>query len=293
LFGPSGQLGTELVSRLDGFGDYDFLQVPSSSVDLRDPAAIRKAIEDTKPDLVINAAAYTAVDKAESERDLAFAINRDAVAVMAESARKFSAGMIHFSTDFVFDGRATRPYREDDPTAPLNVYGESKLAGERALAESGCPHLIFRVSWLYSPYRANFVLTMVRLFKSMPRVTVVNDQVGCPTPAADVTGILDIIILEAGRDLPGMLEEKSGLYHLCCRGSCSWFDLASRVHERMREQGIEVGELAPIPSAEYPTPASRPAYSVLDTQKLQNTFGVRTRLWETALAETLDLIELQ
>ena len=210
---------------------------------------------------------------------------------MAESARKVDAGIIHFSTDFVFDGKGTRPYREDDPTAPLNVYGESKLAGELALAESGCPHLVFRVSWLYSPHRANFVLTMARLFKSVPRVTVVDDQVGCPTSAAEVTSIVASILEGAGNDLPGMLEQKSGLYHLCCNGSCSWFELASRVHERMREQGIEVGEVAPIPSVEYPTPARRPAYSVLDTAKLENTFGVRPRSWETALAETLDEIE--
>ena len=291
LFGPSGQLGTELAGRLGGA--FDIQQASSADVDLRVPADIREAIEAANPDLVINAAAYTAVDKAESERDLAFAINADAVGVMAESARRVGAGVVHFSTDFVFDGKGTRPYREDDETAPLNVYGESKLAGEQALAESGCPHLTFRVSWLYSPRRANFVLTMARLFKSVPRVTVVDDQVGCPTSAAEVTGIVETILRGADKDLPAMLEEKSGLYHLCCSGSCSWFELASRVHERMREQGIEVGEVAPIPSAEYPTPAKRPAYSVLDTRKLQNTFGVRPRPWQTALSETLELIELQ
>ena len=291
LFGPTGQLGTEIVNQLGGH--FDLHEAPSSRVDLRSADEIRAAIESVQPDLVINAAAYTAVDKAESERELAFAINADSVAVMAEAARRTGAGVIHFSTDFVFDGEAQRPYREDDEPNPLNVYGESKLAGERALLESGCPHLIFRVSWLYSPRRANFILTMARLFKSVPRVTVVEDQVGCPTSAAEVTGILAGILQAAREDLPAMLGQHSGLYHLCCSGSCSWFELASRVHERMREAGIAVSELAPIPSAEYPTPARRPAYSVLDTHKLTETFGVSPRSWEAALTETLDQIELR
>lgn len=289
LTGREGQVAWELRRTLACLGEVVALDRKTPlSLNLADADSIRKAVETVRPGLIVNAAAYTAVDKAEQDRDTAFAVNGIAPGILAEQARKLGAGIIHYSTDYVFPGDAATPCREDDATGPQGVYGSSKLAGEQAVAAVGAPHYILRTAWVYGNRGGNFLLTMLRLMREREVVRVVADQLGAPTWSrliAEATALLIARSLDAdGRFAPG---ERGGVYHLSCGGQASWFEFAQAI----RESGLAAGLLAEtcarvegIPSSEYPTPAKRPAYSVLSNDKLFEAFGLRMPGWREALA---------
>ena len=281
LIGRNGQLGYELAPLLAA--RYAVEALDSAALDLADAGAVSRAVQRYRPALVVNAAAYTAVDRAESERDAAFAVNAAAPAAMAEAAASIGAGLVHFSTDFVFDGRKRAPYREEDPTGPLNVYGASKLAGESAIRASTAPHLIFRTSWLYATRGTNFLLTISRLLRERASLSVVDDQTGSPTWVREVAASVVRILPEQAADLPAFIAAHSGVYHLSCEGAVSWFDFAVRIREHLAARGEKVCDITPIPSAEYKTPATRPSYSVLDKQKFRERFGFAPMRWDDAL----------
>lgn len=254
-------------------------------IDLAEPAGLREALDRIAPDLVINAAAHTAVDRAEDEAKLAHCINADAVGVLGAWAQQHGARVVHYSTDYVFDGSGTRPYREDDATHPLGVYGRSKLAGEIALRESGARHLILRTAWVYAARGRNFLLTMLRLGAERDELRVVDDQIGAPTPAgliADVT--TQVVAKWYGTDDAGS-NRFDGTYHLVASGQASWCGFARAIFERAQRTGMieRAPRVAAITTADFPTRAKRPAYSVLDTSKLQTTFGVALPGWQTVL----------
>ncbi len=282
LFGTSGQVGTE-VRRL--LGDAWELHAPSeTAVDFRDPAGLRAVVRSVHPDAVVNAAAYTAVDKAESDVGLAEAINADGPQVLAEEAERLGALLVHYSTDYVFDGAATRPYREDDPPAPVSAYGRTKLDGERRILASGTRAIILRTSWVFSPYGQNFLLTMRRLFGEREAVRVVSDQRGAPTAAhalADAT-------LTVLRDDPE--RERCGLYHCTAGGETTWHGFAAAILARMGA-AARCRAVEPITTAEYPTPARRPAYSLLDASRFVGTFGWTRTSWEQQLDEVWARLE--
>jgi len=283
LLGPNGQLGYELAQVLKD--RFEIHELSSAELDLAQPDAVHQAIETHQPALVVNASAYTAVDKAETDSELAYLVNEKSVQALAEATKKVGGALVHFSTDFVFDGKLDRPYTESDAAAPLNVYGKSKLAGEQAVLASGCPALIFRTSWLYSTRRNNFLLTMARLFRTKEAVSVVSDQIGTPTTARDVARVVAEILPTDDDARQALFAEHGGLYHLSCEGACSWYEFAAAIHSRMDAAGGSLAALSPIPSAEYPTPAERPAYSVMDKSALKQAFGVAPKDWEAALDE--------
>ncbi len=283
LIGRNGQLGHELARLL---GErFDVLALDSSALDLTDAAAAHAAVLDARPALVVNTAAYTAVDRAESERELAYAVNATAPEILATAARDAGAGLLHFSTDFVFDGRKREPYAETDPTGPLNVYGASKLAGEDAVAASGVPHMIFRTSWLYATRGANFLLTIARLLRERESLSVVDDQRGSPTWVRELARQVDSILPRDAGELPTFMADHSGLYHLSCEGAVSWYEFAVRIREHLQARGEKVCGIEPIPSSGYKTAAVRPAYSVLSKAKFEERFGCSPMAWNAALAE--------
>jgi dTDP-4-dehydrorhamnose reductase len=273
LTGSAGQLGFELARLLPAHGAVQALD--RAALDLADAGAIVAAVRRIKPQIIVNAAGYTAVDRAESEPALADAINARAPAVLAEEAKRLDALLIHYSTDYVFDGNSTEPYREDDQANPLNVYGSSKLAGERAIAAAGVAHLILRTSWVYGWRGQNFLLTMRRLAATRDELRVVADQFGVPNWSR--------VLAEATASLIGRgaaaLSKKSGLYHLSGHGHASWFDFARAIFD-----GADRPRIVPITSAEYPTPARRPASAVLATDKFEAAFGVALPDWRETLA---------
>lgn len=283
LLGATGQVGRALQGPLAALGELRLFSRRGSAgtaLDVTDLAALRAAIRQFRPALIVNATAYTAVDQAESEPDLALRINAQAPAVLSATAADIGASVVHYSTDYVYTGDGEQPFTEAMATEPLNVYGRTKLAGDVAIAVSGATHLIFRTSWVYSPYGNNFLLTMRRLMAERERLTVVGDQVGAPTPAqliASVTAdVLRQTLGENGWDF-GM---DSGVYHLCAAGSASWFDFASAI----RALGGYDTELERIASADYPAAARRPLNSRLDCSKIQQRFGVQLPDWQAALA---------
>jgi dTDP-4-dehydrorhamnose reductase len=249
-----------------------------------------RAVREAAPDLIVNAAAYTAVDRAETETDLAMQINGKAPGILGEEAARRGAALIHYSTDYVFDGTKLEPYTEDDVPAPLNAYGRSKLAGDRAVMQANPAHLIFRTSWVYAPHGKNFLLTMLRLSRERSELRVVDDQRGAPTTAAliaDCTArILQRIVADGGL---ARLRECAGLYNLTAAGTTSWHGFASEI---MRATGNPV-RVVPIPTEAYPTPARRPRNSALDTAKLANVFGVVPPDWRAGLRQCLDALEDQ
>ena len=275
--GRNGQVGGALQQVLTGLGEV--IAVDRAQMDLSNPHSVRDAVRTVQPDLIINAAAYTAVDLAESEPALAHAINAEAPGVMAEEAKKIGAALIHYSTDYVYDGGKASPWMETDTTGPLSVYGQSKLAGEQAIAAVGLPHLILRTSWVYGLHGKNFLLTMLKLAQSRPELSIVDDQIGAPTwshTIAEATaGILKTL-----RD-PAALSERSGIYHLCARGQTSWYCFAGKIfsHPLITQKPA----LKAITTAEYPTPAQRPKNSVMNTDKFEQNFG-KLPLWDEALA---------
>lgn len=278
LTGGSGQVGWELLRTLSTLGDVVSLE--RSALDLADPDSIVKAVRGIKPDLIVNPAAYTAVDKAESEPVLAMAINGHAPAILAEEAKRIGAALIHFSTDYVFDGAKATPYTERDATGPKGVYGVSKLAGEQAIQGVGAPHLILRTSWVYGRRGKNFLLTIQRLAREREVLSVVDDQYGAPTWCRLLAEATAQIVAQGGTDVAGYLRERGGVYHMSCAGRVSWHGFAGAILERMSGP---VAQLRPIPSADYPTPAARPPYSVLDNARVAEVFNVRLPDWLVAL----------
>lgn len=282
LFGAGGQLGTKLQTLLTSRGVVRPLD--QKDIDLRDHTRLRALIHETRPGLIVNAAAYTAVDAAENDTETARLVNAGAPQIMAECARDLGALLVHYSTDYVFDGTAQAPYTEDAPTRPLGVYGQTKLAGEMAIAESGADFLTLRTAWLYSNRGKNFLNTMLKLAAERSELRVVNDQIGCPT-YADLLAETTMQMLE-GLYTNGVLrKERCGLYHATCGGSTSWWGFARRIVE-LAGYGERVLVL-PIPTSEYPTPAKRPGYSVLSNAKLEATFGIRMPDWEAGLKRCL------
>ena len=284
LTGKNGQLGWELQRALSTLGEVTALG--QADMDLANPDAIRKICRDLQPNLIVNPAAYTAVDKAETEPALAMAINGTAPGIMAQEARRLGAALIHYSTDYVFDGNKNAPYTEQDIPNPQSIYGSSKLAGERAIQAIDVPHLILRTAWVYGRRGKNFLLTMQRLGREKPLLKVVDDQIGAPTWCrllAEATA--QIVAQGLGRgDVAGYIQQHSGVYHMTCAGQTSWHGFASAILGR--EAGV-IAQLQPIPSVEYPTPAARPAYSVLDNAQLAQTFGIALPDWMAALEMVL------
>lgn len=294
ILGSTGQLGRELQRSFAVARSVDGSIVAASrdDVDLAHPDHIRALVRRVKPHLILNAAAYTAVDRAESEPELAHAINAECPRVLAEEALALNALLVHYSTDYVFDGSKQGPWVEADTPAPLNAYGASKLAGEQALLTVGGRILIFRTSWVYGPHGSNFLFTMLRLGRERHRLSVVDDQIGVPTTSialaqgthSVVTGIL------AGRF--GSEQDWAGLYHMTCAGSTSWFGFAQAIFARASQLlGAKIPELKPIGTSDYPTPAARPRNSVLSNEKLRARFGVQLPSWQSALEETLEILQ--
>ncbi len=281
ITGASGQVGGELAKL------FPQAAAPGrAEMDLADPASIRAYLRSTKPQWILNPAAYTAVDKAESEPELARAVNTDAVAVLGEEACRLGAVVVHFSTDYVFPGLGQKPYTEEDPTGPLGVYGASKLAGEAALAASGAAHLILRTSWVYGATGKNFLLTVLRVARERAEMRIVDDQHGAPTTAADLARLTANLVAWAGADGAARVAPVSGVYHAAAAGETTWFGFAQEAL-RLRylaEPQARFAKLVPIPTAEYPTPARRPANSRLDCSKLERVFGLRLAPWEDGLA---------
>jgi dTDP-4-dehydrorhamnose reductase len=271
--GAGGQLGFELAHWLAACGDV--VAVDRPEIDLADPDAIRRGLRAIAPRLIVNAAAYTAVDRAETEAELAHALNARAPEVLADEARTSGAALIHYSTDYVFDGAGDRPYTEDAPTAPLNVYGATKLAGERAVLGSGADALVLRTSWVYGLRGANFLLTMRRLAAQRDELRIVADQTGTPNWCRELARATARIVADG---LPALAARK-GLYHLSSTGSTTWFDFARAI---LGEGGPT--RVLPIATADYPTPARRPRYGVLDTGRFERTFGFGLPPWRDALA---------
>ena len=276
LLGRHGQVGWELERALAPLGEvkaYD-----RAGLDLADAPRLAAAVRALQPEAIVNAAAYTAVDKAESEREAAFAVNATGPRVLAEEARRIGALLVHYSTDYVFDGEKRTPYVEDDATHPLSVYGASKLAGEEAIRKAGCRHLILRTSWVYGPRGKNFMLTMLRLAKERPELRVVDDQVGAPTSSIEIARATAQVLAHAARS-----PELSGLFHLAAQGETSWYGFAQAILARA---GIATPIFA-IPTEDYPTPARRPRNSRLDCSRLRETFGVTLAPWQDGLAEAI------
>lgn len=272
LLGRNGQVGWELERALAPLGRV--MALGRAEADLSSPDALRRAVRDLRPRWIVNAAAYTAVDRAEEEPEAAFAANAAAPGVLAEEAKRAGAVLVHYSTDYVFDGRKGAPYVEDDAPNPLNVYGRSKLEGERAVQAAGCDHLVLRTTWVYGTRGKNFLLTMLRLMAERAEVRVVADQAGAPTWSRMIAGATAAVMVKCAAGIP------SGVYHLTAGGATTWHGFAQAIRD---EAGL-AAKVTPISTAEYPTPAVRPAYSVLDNGRLAAAFGVALPDWRASLA---------
>ncbi|NWE17747.1 dTDP-4-dehydrorhamnose reductase [Pseudomonas sp. P7548] len=281
ITGQHGQVSRELQQRLQGLGE--LIVLGRDQLDLADAEQIRQHVRAQRPDLIINAAAHTAVDLAESEPDAAFAINAIAPGVLAEEAKALGIPLIHYSTDYVFDGSKPAPYTEADTPNPLGVYGQSKLAGEQAIAAVGGEYLILRTSWVYANHGKNFLLTMQRLLPEKPQMRIVADQIGAPTWAGSIANSTRALIERWQAGQPGAW----GIYHLTAQGETSWFGFAQAIGEHLKAQGKACAELEAIPSSAYPTPARRPLNSRLDCSRLQQQWQVSQPLWQDALRECL------
>ena len=297
LTGVTGQVGGELLPLLQKLGPV--LAPTRADVDLSDLAAVRAYVRQVQPRWIVNPAAYTAVDKAEQEIEAAFALNRDYVQVLGEEAARLGAPVLHFSTDYVFSGAGTEPWKETDTTGPLNIYGASKLAGEQALAATGAPHLIFRTSWVYGAIGRNFLTTILRLAAGCDELRIVADQHGAPTLARSLAALTAHVITTseaqaAGRPLAEVVHPVSGVYHTAAAGETTWLDFASRFVELAATQPSDelqpkrpFARLLPIATADYPTPARRPLNSLLNCSKLESTLGYSMPPWDADLAATV------
>ena len=288
VLGANGQVGHELARSLGPLGN--IVATTRSGVlngsacemaDFDQPDSLSSLIDRVSPDIVVNAAAYTAVDKAESEPGAAFRANAEAPGKLAKACAENDILLVHYSTDYVFDGQGVRPYRENDPTAPLGVYGASKLAGEQAIEASGGRHFIFRTAWVYGNHGANFMRTMLRLGAERDELRVVADQIGTPTPAALIADVTARIVASS--------SQAYGTFHLTAGGQTSWHTFATEIFHNAQRHGLlaRVPRVLPITTAEYPTPARRPAYSCLDTSALRKTFDIPLPDWKLGLEQVL------
>jgi dTDP-4-dehydrorhamnose reductase len=297
LTGANGQVGRELKHYLSRLGDV--IALDRRQLDLSDFTAIRHTFRESRPHLIVNAAAYTAVEKAESDCRMAQAVNAEAPEVMAEEAKKIGAALVHYSTDYVFDGSKSAPYEEYEAPCPINVYGKTKLAGEQAIQRAGVPYLIFRTAWVYATRGRNFLSTILRLASQREELRVVEDQIGSPTWSRMIALGTAQILARIRSQESGLsrLAELSGVYHLTAAGQASWYEFARAILEEYSNssqlgtwsaagadrQPLPVRRVVPIPSCHYPTRARRPAYSVLSNNKLRQTFGVELPHWRSQL----------
>jgi dTDP-4-dehydrorhamnose reductase len=280
LTGRGGQVGSALKRALAPLGELSAFD--RVGLDLLNLNAIRITIQKEKPDIIVNAAAYTAVDRAEGEREAVFAVNATAVRALAEEAKRRDALLVHFSTDYVFDGEKRSPYVETDATAPLSAYGWSKLEGERALAASGCRHFIFRTSWVYAPAGRNFMHAILAAARSKPELRVVDDQRGAPTSSLAIAAAVAGILAD-----PPLQKKPSGIYHMSAAGETTWYEFAKEI---LALNGLSTPVL-PVSSAEYGAPVRRPRNSLLDNGKLQRTFGIALADWRQGLREVSSKID--
>ncbi|MEJ7745979.1 MAG: dTDP-4-dehydrorhamnose reductase [Luteimonas sp.] len=295
LLGANGQVGTELRRSLAPLGELIVATrngqlcegEPCEVADFDQPDSLHGLVERIAPDVVVNAAAYTAVDRAEQEVEAAFRANAQSPAALAEACAKRDALLVHYSTDYVFDGRGSRPYRENDATSPLGVYGASKLAGEDAIRRSGARHLIFRTAWVYAAHGKNFLLTMLRLAKERDELRVVGDQVGTPTPAALIADVTAEILRQPFCG--------SGTWNLTATGQTSWHGFAQAIVDQAVERGViaRAPKVISITTADYPTPAARPAYSVLDITRLRRDFEIKLPAWQEKLRHVIQEATVQ
>jgi len=293
LLGANGQVGFELARACAPLGELVCAtrsgELPGGvrgvTADLAQPDMLGAVLEAAQADIVINAAAYTAVDRAEDEPEAAHQANAEAVGHIARWAAQRKALVVHYSTDYVFDGKGTQPYREDNPAAPLGAYGRSKLAGEQTLRSSGCEHLIFRSAWVYAARGNNFLRTMLRLGREREQLRIVDDQRGAPTSARLIADATALALAHMNARRAADRGKFLGTYHLCASGECSWFDFAGAIFARAHAAGVigRVPELLPIRTADYPTKAQRPAFSVLDNTKFQAAFGLNLPAWQDGL----------
>lgn len=278
--GANGQLGQAIQSISGNYPEIDFVFCDSSSLDITNLDTVNQVFEKVKPNYCINAAAYTAVDKAETEQDKAILINVIGAKNLAETCKKSNTILLHVSTDFVFDGNKSTPYSEEDIPNPTGVYGQTKLDGEKAIQETFDKYYIIRTSWVYSKFANNFMKTMIRLGSERDSLSVVNDQIGTPTNAVDLAEVLVKIIChtERSRSVSSTISN-FGIYNFSNEGHCSWYDFAKKIFE---VNNITI-DLSPIPTTSYPTPAKRPAYSVLDKSKIKKAFDLQINNWEDSL----------
>lgn len=290
LTGTGGQVGGALKPLLAQHGT--ILAPAAAEFDLSRPGTIAGRLDELEPDLIINPAAYTSVDRAEDERELAFVINAEGPKAIAQWAARHTVPMVHFSTDYVFDGSSEKLWREDSPAVPLSVYGESKLAGDLSIIAAGGPHLIVRTSWVYAARGTNFLRTVVRLARERKELRIVDDQIGAPT-AANAIAVALIRILNNNIDnLAQLFSERSGIVNVVCAGETSWHGFASAIVEGLRSRGVTlaVESIVPIKTSEFRTKAKRPANSRLDLSRLREVFGVTMPSWEQELESQLDLL---
>jgi dTDP-4-dehydrorhamnose reductase len=307
LTGKNGQVGAELAMVLPQLGEV--IALDHQQLDLSRPDDIRRTIQEIRPLLIVNAAAYTAVDQAEKEEAMAQAINADAPALMAQEAKKIGAGLVHYSTDYVFDGSKHSPYEENDPPNPISVYGKTKLAGEQAIQDAGLPHLIFRTAWVYATRGRNFLLTILRLASEREELRIVRDQIGAPTWCREIARGTALVLGRLSDNRKGALTlpEAGGIYHMSAAGVTTWYDFAQAILDEASHAPPNLPWLAaatggrtliakrilPITTAEYPTPARRPAYSVLSNSRLAQRFGIRLTDWRTQLHSALTDSQVQ
>jgi dTDP-4-dehydrorhamnose reductase len=290
LLGKNGQVGWELQRSLAPLGQVLALDRHSTDFcgDLSHPERLAQTVRNWRPNVIVNAAAHTAVDKAESEPDLARCLNATAPAALAQAAAEVGAWLVHYSTDYVFNGQGQQPWQEADPTGPLSVYGQTKREGEQAIVASGCQHLIFRTSWVYAARGGNFAKTMLRLAGERERLTVIDDQYGAPTGADLIADVSAHAIRQA---MASPSQALAGIYHLVALGETSWHGYASHVIAQARhlqpEQGLKVTDIAPVPTSAFPTPAKRPLNSRLSTHKLQQAFGLVLPPWQQGVNRML------
>ena len=298
LIGKNGQVGFELQKTLPRLGN--MVALDRTDLDLSQTGEIRRVIQEIRPRVIINAAAYTAVDQAETDQAAANAINATAPAVMAEEAKKLGAALVHYSTDYIFDGLKRTPYLEDDTKNPLCIYGVTKLAGEEAVRESGIPHLIFRTAWVYATRGRNFLLTILRLAAQREELRVVSDQIGAPTWCREIAHatVSALETLSTGPAFDSLSSSHSGTYHMTAAGITTWFDFAKAICETASRapadlpwvagatggRPLSVQRILPIASAEYPTPARRPPYSVLSNDRLSQVFRISLPDWRAQLS---------
>lgn len=290
--GKNGQVGWELQRSLQSLGKV--VAVNREHLNLSDSDNVREVIRKIQPDIIVNAAAYTAVDKAEEEQELAYQINAISPGVMAEEAKKISALLIHYSTDYVFNGQSNIAYTETDIPDPINIYGKSKLAGEKAIQDSGCDYLILRTSWVFSSRGHNFLLSMLKFSQEQERLKIVSDQIGSPTSANFIANATSQIICKT-RTRHLQKEFPSGIYNLVSSGKTTWHGFASSIIETAQATisslKIATKEILPIPTSEYPTPAKRPLNSLLSTERIQKEFGVYSPDWQEQMKLSIEEIK--